>query len=257
MGRIIDRGVKTEKPDIKPVAGFGRRRRRPLHVGLAADEKALKKALKRDKNEAVIPEVLAMLKSSDVEALQNELEDQGIAAESEIQAVLSKLPHTDLSQWAIQMNKKGNARVDLKKVVYGTITFSEVMEAILLSDGLKSRIAAILRIPILAVNFIFEKHKELHALFAEHREAMLDELEGLAMEKIRTKADSTLMIFMLRCLGKDRGYVETFKESSKKKASIKMKIVPADKVKRTDKLLSTQKNVLSFAKKAANARSEE
>jgi hypothetical protein len=141
-----------------------------------------------------------------------------------------------------------NHRVSAKKRVFGNITYGEVEEAIWNSEGMLTSVARDLKLSVYYVKSILSKYKLLRQDFEEHREALLDETEECLMEKIR-RGDTTAMIFFLKCVGKQRGYVE-YERAAKSKGSVRMKIVPATEanVKKQKKDAETGANVLPFIK---------
>jgi hypothetical protein len=134
------------------------------------------------------------------------------------------------------------------KKVFGRITYEEVLEAIRNCRGLLTSVSRQLGISTYYVKQIFSKHKSLRQEFDEYREAFLDEVEQALYGKV-LRGDTTAMIFTLKCLGKGRGYVEAV-VGSQKKASVKMKIVPATaKSKKAAKVSlpeNESKNVIAF-----------
>ena len=127
--------------------------------------------------------------------------------------------------------------------VFGKITYLEVLEAIRNCRGLLTSVSRQLGISTYYVKQIFAKYKTLRQEFDEYREAFLDEVEQALYGKV-LRGDTTAMIFTLKCLGKQRGYIEAV-VGSQKKAAVKMKIVPA-----TAK--SKKANVLEFKKTEAH-----
>lgn len=139
-------------------------------------------------------------------------------------------------------DRRSNHRVPRTKKVFGDITYAEVEEAVWTSKGLITQVARRLKISVYHVKQIFTKYKTLRQDFEEFREMMLDEVEGMLMQKIR-KMDTTAMIFMLKCIGKGRGYIEAA-QGSAKKAPVRIRYKRA-----TEKDIK-KANVISFKKKA-------
>lgn len=109
--------------------------------------------------------------------------------------------------------------------MFGKITYGEVVEAIGMSNGLITGVARRLGISVYYVRQIFAKYKTLGRDFDEYREIVKDELETALLTKARL-GDTTSLIFALKCIAKDRGYVE-FGLPQQKKSGVKIKIVPA------------------------------
>ena len=63
------------------------------------------------------------------------------------------------------------------------------------------------------------KYKLLRQDFEEYREALLDEAEMCLRAKIR-RGDTSAMIFFLKCVGKQRGYIEYEKQQQKKGSAL-------------------------------------
>ena len=131
----------------------------------------------------------------------------------------------DLSIWDTA-NIKGT-KISRRKKVFGDISYGDVEEAINESSGMITRVALRLSISTYHVKGIFAKYKTLGRQFEEFRDSILDEVECHLMNRIRDKADVTAMIFLLKCLGKGRGWIDSAGSGSAKKAAVRMKIVPA------------------------------
>jgi hypothetical protein len=118
-----------------------------------------------------------------------------------------------------------NHRVPINKRVLGNITYGDVERAIWRSEGMLTNVARMLKISVYQVKNILSKYKLLKQDFEEYREALLDEAETFLRAKIR-RGDTASIIFFLKCLGKNRGFIES--ESGKaSRGSVRMKIVPA------------------------------
>jgi len=134
-----------------------------------------------------------------------------------------------------------------KRKVLGDITYSDVETAIWSSQGSIAAVARCLRVSVYHVKSIFKRFKLLEQEFIEFKEAILDEVEDCLLTKIRM-GDTLAMMFFLKCIGKERGYVERA-DTTFQKRGVKMKIVRAPKKKEEP---SKPDNVLTFAKKAGN-----
>lgn len=154
----------------------------------------------------------------------------------------------DATKRNVDWERTHNHRVSAKKKVFGSITYGEVEKAIWASGGMLTNVARSLKLSVYYVKSILSKYKLLRQDFEEYRESLLDETEECLMEKIR-RGDTTAMIFFLKCVGKQRGYVE-YERAAKSKGSVKMKIVPATEanVKKQKKDAATGANVLPFIK---------
>jgi len=161
----------------------------------------------------------------------------------------------DLSMWEAATSTKG-AKVSRTKKVFGEITYGNVEEAIWTSGGLITNIARKLSLSVYHVKNVLRKYPSLSKMFEEFREALIDEVECHLMDKIRNKQDTVAMIFMLKCLGKSRGWMEAPVASSRK-APVKIRIIPASKADAaTRKKMGAQKTVLEFKRKVADGTTE-
>lgn len=118
-----------------------------------------------------------------------------------------------------------NHRVPINKRVLGNITYGDVERAIWRSEGMLTNVARMLKISVYQVKSILAKYKLLKQDFEEYREALLDEAETFLRAKIR-RGDTASIIFFLKCLGKNRGFIETDNNKASR-GSVRMKIVPA------------------------------
>jgi len=134
-----------------------------------------------------------------------------------------------------------------KKKVLGDITYGDVESAIWSSQGSISAVARFLKVSVYHVKSIFKRYKLLEQEFIEFKEALLDEVEDCLLTRIRM-GDTIAMMFFLKCLGKERGYIERA-DAPALKRGVKMKIVRAPKKKESPK----SDNVLTFAKKVENS----
>lgn len=118
-----------------------------------------------------------------------------------------------------------NHRVPINKRVLGNITYGDVERAIWRSEGMLTNVARMLKISVYQVKNILSKYKLLKQDFEEYREALLDEAETFLRAKIR-RGDTASIIFFLKCLGKNRGFIESDNNKASR-GSVRMKIVPA------------------------------
>jgi len=158
-------------------------------------------------------------------------------------------PAASLEIWQRLAEKGKN---NLRKKVFGNITYGQVQEAIFECGGFLTNIARKLQISTYYVKQIFQKNRGLFQLYNEIREALVDEVEMHMMNKIRSGAKESvnLIMFYLKCLGKDRGYIETSRDFGKK-ASVKMKIVPTSEKKKKAAEKVAEKaagNIIDFKK---------
>jgi len=169
-------------------------------------------------------------------------EKPAVVAEENESCLTSYNAGRDLSLWDI---KTGGKRTPSSKKVLGSITYGMMEEAIWTSGGLMTNIARKLNVSMYRIRGCFRKFPALAKMFEDYREALVDEVELHLMKKIREKGDTVAMIFMLKCLGKERGWSEAA-GSGGKKAPVKVKIVPASSAKAS--------NVVKFKKAVGNGK---
>ena len=107
------------------------------------------------------------------------------------------------------------------------ISYDMVTQAIIGSDGMMTRAASILGISAYHFKQILSKQKALQREFEEFKEEKKDLAEEALFRRIAA-GDTTAIIFCLKCIAKDRGYVERTDERAVR-APVKMKISPATK----------------------------
>ena len=112
-------------------------------------------------------------------------------------------------------------RVDDGRVV----SYNEVESAILDSEGFMTTIAAKLRTSVFKAKKLIEKHPKLQKTLEEFRESHLDAAERKLLQKI-SLGDTVALIFYLKCIGKNRGYVERT-DVQPQRRPVRIKVVPA------------------------------
>lgn len=181
--------------------------------------------------------------------LENDvLEDDAVFAEKLKEKRAPKVAEEEVPKFDANWKRTHNHRVPENKRVFNRITYKDVEEAIWASEGMLTNVARKLEISVYYVKQILSKYKVLRQDFEEYREALLDEAEMCLRAKIR-KGDTSAMIFFLKCVGKQRGYIE-YEKQQQKKGSVKMKIVPASEQKKVKKgdTPGVTTNVIAFKK---------
>jgi NADH:ubiquinone oxidoreductase subunit E len=183
--------------------------------------------------------------------VEDVLEDDTVFAEKLKEKRAPKVAEEEVPKFDANWKRTHNHRVPENKRVFNRITYKDVEEAIWASEGMLTNVARKLEISVYYVKQILSKYKVLRQDFEEYREALLDEAEMCLRAKIR-RGDTSAMIFFLKCVGKQRGYIE-YEKQAPKKGSVKMKIVPASEAKKVKKgdTPGVTTNVIAF-KKAEN-----
>ena len=137
------------------------------------------------------------------------------------------------------------------QVVWKDKTYKDVKDAILASGGMVTHVARRLGMSTTMVKNLFLKYKSLGSMFSEYKEAILDEVEMHLIKKIRSgdKGDTLAMIFYLKCIGKERGYIDrVVNNDAGKKSPVKLTIIGAEsyegKKKRLEKIDSAVERTL-------------
>jgi hypothetical protein len=123
---------------------------------------------------------------------------------------------------------KAAGRRPRNRKVLGDITYGEVEQAIWRSEGMITKVASQLKIPVSAVKNIFKRNKMLEMEFDEFRERFNDEIEQ-ALREAAMSGDVKAISFYLSRKARDRGYSEKDEDLSKRKRGVKLKIVKAEK----------------------------
>lgn len=183
--------------------------------------------------------------------VEDVLENDAVFAEK-LKEKVAPAASEEIPKFDASWKRTHNHRVPEEKRVFNKITYKDVESAIWASEGMLTNVARKLEISVYYVKQILTKYKVLRQDFEEYREALLDEAEMCLRAKIR-RGDTSAMIFFLKCVGKQRGYIE-YEKQSQKKGSVKMKIVPASadqKKKKKGDTPGVTSNVIAF-KKAEN-----
>jgi len=83
----------------------------------------------------------------------------------------------------------------------------KVIEAIEKAHGIKSQAARLLGCNRQTITNYIDRHKSVKTAFEDAKESFIDTAESKLFENIE-KGDVTSIIFCLKTLGKDRGYIE-------------------------------------------------
>jgi hypothetical protein len=106
-------------------------------------------------------------------------------------------------------------------------TFEEVEKALIKCNGLITYTAGELKCPVELVKKQIRKYKTLRILVSQLRDAMIDAAEDTLMYRIVEKRDMIASMFLLKTLGKKRGWVETEKAGGTIDKPVFIKILPA------------------------------
>ena len=142
-------------------------------------------------------------------------------------------------------------------------TILEIEKALVESSGLISFTARKLSISIEELKKQIKKSKFLRELLFEIRESVIDEAEDSLMQRIRTKQDLIASMFLLKSIGKHRGWVDRpEKAGDSKKNPIFIRILPVGmeanpKGGRPPKIMSTIKELPVENKKSLKEATEE
>lgn len=88
------------------------------------------------------------------------------------------------------------------------LTPEKVVEAIQGSRGILAAAARRLGCSRMTIYRYREKYPEVNAALEEERETLLDDAEDTLYDNAIKKGDTTSLIFLLKTIGKKRGYVE-------------------------------------------------
>lgn len=86
-------------------------------------------------------------------------------------------------------------------------TIEQVKEAIKKNGGFVTRVAAALNCDTRTIYNYYERYPELKEYKEEIQEAFIDLAENKLVENVKNN-DNTAIIFLLKCKGKQRGYID-------------------------------------------------
>lgn len=132
------------------------------------------------------------------------------------------MPRARLSK---TVEKKGKRR-GRKKTIEKGIDLSMMETAIRTCNGLVTKAARMLGVPIPTLQHYIRKHTTLRDALFETRSEVVDEAEESLRELVRAK-NLTAVIFTLKCLAQDRGYVDAVQKDVHKSAPIVINLMPA------------------------------
>jgi len=87
-------------------------------------------------------------------------------------------------------------------------TNDQIAEALKESSGLISYAANKLKVPVEVLKKQVRRNKYLRNLLLELRESAIDLAEDTLMWRMREKRDAIVAMFVLKCIGKQRGWVD-------------------------------------------------
>ncbi len=108
--------------------------------------------------------------------------------------------------------------------------YNRIRSAIMESGGLISEVARALGVRQITIEQYIKRHPELRVVIQEARSAFIDKAE-MALRRLVDKNNLTAILFTLKCLGQERGYIETPQRNRDSDAPIIIKLVPAADVK--------------------------
>lgn len=128
--------------------------------------------------------------------------------------------------------------------------YTKVKGAIMESGGLMSEAARAMGIRHLTLEQYIKRHPELRGVIQEARSAFIDKAE-MALRRLVDNNNLTAILFTLKCLGQDRGYIETPQRGKETDAPIIIKLMPATSDVRMPVLPKPQKisNVIDINSK--------
>lgn len=128
--------------------------------------------------------------------------------------------------------------------------YDKVKKAIMESGGLMSEAARSMGVRHLTLEQYIKRHPELREVIQEARSAFIDKAE-MALRRLVDRDNLTAILFTLKCLGQERGYIETPQRGRDVDAPIIIKLVPASPDVRLPNLPKPQKlsNVIDINKK--------
>jgi len=107
------------------------------------------------------------------------------------------------------------------------ITVDKIAESLKENAGLISYSAQKLGLPLDVLKYHIKKSKYLRSILFDIRDSNIDIVENEVMNRIKDKKDPILMMFYLKCMGKDRGWVEkSEKAGDRPDRPIHIKIMP-------------------------------
>jgi hypothetical protein len=113
-----------------------------------------------------------------------------------------------------------------KKVIEKGIDLSMMETAIRTCGGLVTKASRMLGVSIPTLQHYIRKHTSLRDALFETRSEMVDEAEQ-SLKELVTAKNLTAVIFTLKCLGQDRGYIDAVQKEGNKTAPIIINLMPA------------------------------
>ena len=115
------------------------------------------------------------------------------------------------------------------------ITISQMADAIKRCDGYVTRAAMYLAMPLVTLQTYIKKNNRLREVLFETRSVHVDTAEESLRSLVQAK-NLTATIFTLKCLGQDRGYIDSPRVDKSSNAPIIIKLIPADSSVKMPKL---------------------
>lgn len=122
--------------------------------------------------------------------------------------------------------KKVAKKKGRKKIIEKGVDLSLMETAIRSCNGLVTKAAKMLGVPIPTLQHYIRRYSTLRDALFETRSEVVDEAEESLRNLVRDK-NLTAVIFTLKCLGQDRGYIDTPQKNLGKTAPIVINLMPA------------------------------
>lgn len=141
-----------------------------------------------------------------------------------------------------------------KTVIEKGIDLDLIETALRQTNGLITKAAKLLRVSIPTLQNYIKKYTSLREALFESRAEIVDEAEQSLRDLVRSK-NLTAVIFTLKCLAQDRGYVDTPRKEEASKAPIVINLLPAspDVKMPSAQLIKGKKRILIEAENAVRA----
>lgn len=128
-----------------------------------------------------------------------------------------------------KQEKKKTKKSSIPAVIIKEPTFDEVEASLKKNSGLISYTAQDLQCPTEVLKKIIKRNKALRNLLFDLRETILDVAEDTLLYRMREKQDGIVAMFVAKCLGKNRGWVEKpDKAGSSAQKPVFIRILPVD-----------------------------
>jgi hypothetical protein len=121
---------------------------------------------------------------------------------------------------------KSAKRRGRKKTIEKGVDLSMMETALRASNGLITKAASMINVPIPTLQHYIRKHPCLRDALFETRSMIVDEAEESLRSLVKDK-NLTAVIFTLKCLAQDRGYIDVPQKNLNQQAPIIINLMPA------------------------------